>query len=301
MWARFWCQRRRFLLGWAGLSALLWVHSLNTLGEGDLDPTSPIMIVSYIVAVLILFTPAFLALIFLLPRWRAVLEILLLAIVADAALGVAFPLAEGMETLGFIRFMTCILITERLLYSALLTGNIIGQTRPRRRIFKTKASPQAAWAALLPHPEYATRHWYPGTEYGPTQREDGAYEAHYPVRWMKEPMTEWIAIEAAETEHAFRARFELNHPGDKIPHTGQLEVTLTPLASGETEVSYTESLGPAPFRRRLQWWMDDEFRDRTNSLRAHLDNRPDWSLLARQFPKDARSKKQTAQMADVFS
>lgn len=301
MWARLWCQRRRFLSGWAILFGLFWVSNIGRLSDGAMDPTSWITVVSVGLAVLILYTPAFVALIFLLPRWRALVEILTLGIAGDMVLSVLAPLPDTMEFLGFVRFMALIFLVERLLYSPMLTGNIMGRTRPRRRVFQTPAPPEAVWAALLPHPEYAARHWYPGTEYGPVQREDGAFEARYPVRWQKEPMTEWIVLEHVDTLRGFRAHFDLTHPGDPIVHKGQVEVTLTPLDTGGTEVSYVEVLNPAPFRRRLQWWIDDEFRDRTNALRAHLAGRRDWSLLARQFPKDARSRKQAARMADVFS
>ena len=82
---------------------------------------------------------------------------------------------------------------------------------------------------------------------------------------------------------------------------GRLQPESRPLENGGTEVSITEAIDPAPFRRRLQWWLDDEFRDRTNAMRAYLDGRPDWSMIARQFPKDAKGKRQTARAAEVFS
>ncbi|MEL7345678.1 MAG: SRPBCC domain-containing protein [Pseudomonadota bacterium] len=301
MWQRFYCQRRRFLFGWIALSGLLWASAAQRSTQNGMDPYDPITIVAMASAVFLLFTPAFLILIFVLARWRAVLEILILAILADLALSKAMPLPADMEVMGFVQFMSLVILMERLLYSAMLTGNIMSLPRPFRRTFKTSAPRQEVWAALAPLPEFASRHWYPGTDVTKDPEDASAFVLSYPVRWMKEPMTERFVIQTADAPRALRARFHLQHPGDTVAHTGTTEVTLTPLEGGGTQVTYIEILDAAPFRRRLQWWMDDEFRDRMNALRAHLDGRRDWSMMARQFPKDAKTRKQNARMAEVFS
>lgn len=300
MLGRLFTQRRRFLFGQIGLFTLVYVAMLNGFISTDMDAGSWIDILAVFLAVLILFLPAMIVVTFGLPGWRNIVEILVIALAIDFALGVAIPEKNLSGLWSTVQLLAIVFIVERLLYGSILTGNRKALPKPRRRVFKTKAPPDAVWAALLPHPDYASRHWYPGTQVSNEKNEEGAYFVTYPVRGQ-EPLCEWVTIEAAQAPNQFRTSFHLTHPGDKDLHSGRTEVSLTALDNGGTQVSFTEILDPAPFRRRLQWFLDDEFRDRTNSMRAQLSGKRDWSMMARQFPKDARSAKQAANMAEIFS
>lgn len=300
MLSRLWTQRRRTALAYLAFFATLWASLASGAAPSDLDPFKPLTLISLAIAVLIVVTPVMAILIFALPRWLHVLEILLLAIMADLLLTQVIPDAAS-PILNTARFVALVFIVQYLLYGQMLTGNLMALPRPRRRVFRTKASPSETFGALLPHPDHAGRHWYPGTQFTEEPNAQGEFFVTYPLRNRPEPLSEWITIEEATEARSFRIRFRLTHPGDAIIHSGTSAVTLTPLENGGTEVSITEAIDPAPFRRRLQWWLDDEFRDRTNAMRAYLDGRPDWSMIARQFPKDAKGKRQTARAAEVFS
>ena len=66
--------------------------------------------------------------------------------------------------------------------------------------------------------------------------------------------------------------------------SGACRIEIVPKGDG-CRVTLSELRDPAPLRRRLQWWFDDEFMDRTDSMAARAAGRSDWSFFAGQFAK----------------
>lgn len=288
MLRRLYRQRRRFLF----IAALVsfWLTAGLFLGEMPNDMTFPtdswITWVSFVLTGLVVAAATTLIGTFLLPSMRFAAELMFLTSMSVMLVQTALP-DSSLQT-GWIQvtlFVAIFVALERLLYHTPLDRWTIRPVAARQRSFHLPVTAQAAWNAFAPLPHLAKTHFYPGTRITPVAGLDDAYDLTFPLKGGQAWLSETIFVEECAPPH--RITFRFTPPTDAPGNdglSGAARIEITPEADG-CRVTVAEMRDPAPLRRRLQWWFDDEFMDRTDSMLARAAGRRDWSFLSGQFVK----------------
>ena len=285
MFRRLYRQRRRF----AVVTLLLTFGLLVSLAQGavpngtDLPLDNWITWVSVFLACLIVTGGLILVTTYVLPGIRHALEVFTLTILAFPVISAAaVRLGADFGTYTWLGWILTFVAIEHLVYGRYFDR--ITFRLPERRVrFRTKARPETAWAALAGLPQNSARHFYPGTRFEPL--DDGTIRAIYPLKGGQTYQVELITPERVEAPHLFIASFT---PAEASAGSGGLsgtqQIEITPRADGGSDVLITEARDPAPLRRHLQLWFDDELGDRADCMAARTDGRHDWSFFKHQFP-----------------
>lgn len=285
MFRRLYRQRRRFI----AVTLLLTAALLTMIATGaapedtDLPLDSWITWVSTALASLIVTTGLILLTTYVLPGIRHALEILVLtALVFPAIEHAAASFGVDLGTYTWLAWILTFVALEHLVYGPYLDR--LTFRLPRRTVrFRTRANPQAAWAAIAPLPEHSGRHFYPGTRF---ERTDAAgVRAIYPLKGGQTYQVERFTPEQVNAPHLYVATFAPAEPSTGSGGlSGDAVIEITPRDGGGSDIAVTEARDPAPIRRHLQLWLDDELGDRADCMAARIDGRHDWSMFKRQFP-----------------
>ena len=221
---------------------------------------------------------------YMLPDIRSILEMALATLLISTLLYQIVPGLDGNNGfVNWILFVSLFLIVERLVYGHILDPLAPSGQQDFKRSFRTDLRPEQVWAALVPLPENAPTFHYPRTQISVIPDETDAYLASYPLRDGQNYQLERIKVEDCAEPFRFIARFSPAAPSRSAGGlSGKIDIAIMPDGDGSAVV-YEETRESAPLRRRIQWFMDDEFGDRMDSVLAHLRKRSDWSMLARQF------------------
>lgn len=289
MFRRLYRQRRRF----AVVTLFLTVGLLSMLAngwapEGDALPLDNwITWVSIFLASLIVTTGLILVTTYVLPGLRHALETMTLTILITPAIQhTAATFGTDVGSYVWLVWILTFVALEHLINGPHLDRLTFALPQRRSR-FRTKAAPQAAWAALAPLAEHSGRHFYPGTRF--ETDEDGSVRAIYPLKGGQTYQVERFMPQQVEAPHLYAARFApAEHSTGSGGLAGETVIEITPRDGGGSDIAVTEARDAAPLRRHLQLWLDDELGDRTDCMAARIDGRHDWSFFKHQFPSPAQ-------------
>lgn len=286
MFRRLYRQRRRFLVATLGIAAILMGALLfGPYGQStDLDPAAPLTWIACLIAAALVAGGLVIAFSLLLPDMRFGLELAIATFAVVELAGLVLPIGGRPDgVMGFVFFLSCFVLLGQLAYGAILDPVTRAGATIRQNRFEIDLPPEAVWKGLALLPETAGSHFYPGTRMTPEAGEACVYQVSYPLREGQTYQLERVSIDTAEAPCRYACRFD---PVTETRNTGGLsgrvEITIDPVGEGAF-VQWRETRIGAPLRRRLQWFMDDEFRDRTDSARARLKGRRDWSFFGRQM------------------
>ena len=283
MFQRLYRLRRRFI--YLAITLLAWI----VIGFAIDDPVfsvdntaatldNPVTWAAIVLSSVIVAVGAWLFFGIFAADFRHTVELSVLTIFLTWVVKILVPLAQGMD---WLTFFAILVVVFRLLYGPILDARTLREMPVWSRTFRVDLSPEQVWAHMTPLPEHAESFFPPNTAIG--REEDGRLLAIYPMRDGQMYQVERVSVQEVRAPEFFKATFE---PAVMSAHSAGLSgmhtVRLEPDGDG-TKVTLTEQRARTPFRRRLQWYLDDEFNDRCDSLIAFLDGRRDRSVFGMQL------------------
>lgn len=284
MLRRVYRQRRRILFGAALLVMTLLISDISRPeGLSIFAGLGPQMRVVLVTLLLGFFSAVSALFIVLLPGLRPMVEVTGLATLMHTTLLMVLPQALGatMWETGFatVALFMLYIVVYMALYGATMDRLPVWFSAGSRHAFRTSASPDAVWRALVPTPGDEAAHWT-GTlaSAEPLPDEPDSMELRYE---LGKGLYELQTLTFLERVAPYRCRYyfiaEASATNAQLSE-GEYRIEIGPQPGGGSNVETELTHSAMHLRLALMMWFDDVAGDQADSLRARLEGRPDWSV-----------------------
>lgn len=284
MLRRVYRQRRRILFGAALLVLTLLISDIRQPeGLSIFAGLGPEMRVVLVMLLLGFFSAVAALFIALVPGLRPMIEVTGLAALMYTALMMVLPQALGpmMWQTGYatVALFMLYIVAYMTLYGATMDYLPVWFAAETKHGFRTSASPETVWRALVPVPGDEAAHWTGTLEtVAPLPDEPDSVELRYS---LGKGLYEVQTLTFLERKRPFRCRYyfiaEASATNAQFSE-GEYCIEIAPQPGGGSSVETELAHSAMHLRLALMMWFDDVAGDQADSLRARLEGLPDWSV-----------------------
>ncbi|WP_208349886.1 hypothetical protein [Pseudaestuariivita rosea] len=220
--------------------------------------------------------------IILLPRWRRLLELTGIGLLAESMVNYFFPSQYQYvsETLiGGSVFVLSTLLAYVLLYGRWSDWLGITMSVSNRHRYKLRRSVEEIWSAIVPGAAPPDEYWTGNLAGFHQDREDpDTVNLRFQVG---EDSFENMSITFLDQDPPNSCRYYFVGDGVEDARSfdeGIFQIEISELRSGKSRVDTQLQHTAMRPREVLDYWLDDSFRDDNDSFRAHILGSSDWSI-----------------------
>lgn len=180
--------------------------------------------------------------------------------------------------LGMCAFVLTVIAIDRVVYGSVLDPFGFWRPLSATHTFSVRATPNAAWNAIVPRPDTVGTHWIGAlTEVSPTRERD-VYIARYRLgdgTILQKTLT------SLSDDHPSHMRYHFEPEADDDESrfgSGFYEVWLDPIDENLTQVTIACEYTALRTRTALQLWFDDWLGSEGDAIAAFVERRRDRSL-----------------------